>query len=74
MAVVGAGVAGVSAVFAAATASFLTAALATAVSVLGVNTVLLCFCWYYSSAAIVAGLEFASYSYAIVTLAYLTIK
>ena len=36
MAVVGAGVAGVSAVFAAATASFLTAALATAVSVLGV--------------------------------------
>ena len=45
MAVVGAGVA---VVFAAATAPFATAALATAVSVLGVTTVLWCFCWYYS--------------------------
>ena len=48
MAVVAAGVAAV-------TASFATAALATAVSVLGVTTVLWCFCWYYSSAVIVAG-------------------
>ena len=52
MAAVGAGVA---AVFAAATASFVTAALAIAVSVLGVTTVLWCFCWYYSSTVIVAG-------------------
>ena len=42
MAVVGAGVA---VVFAAATAPVATAALATAVSVLGVATVLRCFCW-----------------------------
>ena len=48
MAVVGAGVAAV-------TAFFATAALATAVSVLGVTTVLWCFCWYYSSDVIVAG-------------------
>ena len=46
MAVVGAGV---DVVFAAATAPFATAALATAVSVRGVTTVL----WYYSAAAIV---------------------
>ena len=52
VAVVGAGLA---AVFAAATASFVTAAVASAVSVLCVTTVLWCFCWYYSSAVIVAG-------------------
>ena len=51
MAVVGAGV---DVVFAAATAPFATAALATGVSFLGVTTVLWC-CWYYSSAVIVAG-------------------
>ena len=39
----------------AATAPFGTAALATAVSVLGVTTALLWFCWYCSSAVIVAG-------------------
>ena len=47
MAVVGAGVA---VAFAAATTPFATAALATAVSVLGFITVLWCCCWYYSSA------------------------
>ena len=52
MAVVGAGVA---TVFAAATASFVTSALATAVSVLGVTNVLWCFYLYYSSAVIAAG-------------------